>query len=68
MKLTPVQQADLMSASIRGVDKVDAVIRKLRKECPSAFHTNKTLPTRVFFHRPADETPCSGFVHVSTKC
>src|SRR5580698_1385965 len=62
MQLTAVQQADLISASNAGVDKVDAVIQKLKRECPNAFHTDNTLPTRVFFHRPADETPCVGFV------
>jgi len=47
MQLTAVQQADLISASNAGVDKVDAVIQKLKRECPNAFHTDNTLPTRV---------------------
>jgi uncharacterized membrane protein len=60
MKLTAIQQADLIGASNVGIDRVDAVIRKLKEECPSAFHTSTTLATRVFVHRPGDETPCRG--------
>jgi hypothetical protein len=67
MKLTLVQQADLISASNGGVERVDEVIRKLKRECPNAFHSSRTLPGRVFFHRPADETPCRGFVRASTE-
>jgi chemotaxis response regulator CheB len=66
MKLTAIQQADLIGASNGGVDRIDAVIQKLKEECPNAFHTNTTLATRVFVHRPAAETPCRGFVHGST--
>ena len=65
MKLSSIQKADLISASNAGVDTIDAVIQRLKQECPNAFHTANTLPNRVFFHRPAEETPCSGyFVHV----
>lgn len=67
MKLSPVHQADLINASNGGVERVDAVIRKLKRECPRAFHTNKTLPTRMFVHRPADETPCRGFIYGPKK-
>jgi hypothetical protein len=66
MKLTAAQQADLISASAEGGDSIDAVIRKLKQECPNAFHTSTTLPTRIFFHRPGAETPCRGFVNGSS--
>ena len=67
MKLNAVQQADLIIASNAGVDRIDAVVEKLKRECPAAFHTDTTLPTRVFFHRPAKEMPCRGFVRGATQ-
>ena len=67
MKLNAVQQADLIIAPNDGVDTIDAAIEKLKQECPTTFHTAATLPTRVFFHRPAKEMPRRGFVRGSTQ-
>jgi chemotaxis response regulator CheB len=67
MKLNAIQQADLITASDGGVDSIDAVIQKLKQECPTAFHTHTTLLTRVFFHRPAGETPYRSFVRSSAQ-
>ena len=67
MQLNAFQQAALITAANEGVDTIDAAIEKLKQECPTAFHTDTTLPTRVFFHRPAEEMPCRGFVRGSTQ-
>ena len=67
MKLTANQQANLVTAANGGVDSIDATIQKLRQECPTAFHTSSTLLTRVFFHRPAGETPYRSFIRGSAK-
>jgi hypothetical protein len=67
MKLNAMQQADLITAANRGVDNIDSTIRKLKEECPAAFHTNTSLLTRVFFHRPAGETPYRSFVRGSVQ-
>jgi hypothetical protein len=67
MKLNALQQADLITAAARGVDGIDEVIQKLKQECPTAFHTNTSLLTRVFFHRPAGEAPHRSFVRGSVE-
>ena len=67
MKLTANQQANLITAANGGVDSIDSIVQKLRQECPTAFHTNQSLLTRVFFHRPAGETPYRSFVRNSVR-
>jgi hypothetical protein len=67
MNLSEIQQANLIDASKAGVGRIDGVVRKLKRECPNAFHTNKTLAFRVFYHKPLGETPHRGFVHESTE-
>lgn len=67
MKLNANQQADLISAADSGVDSIDAMVERLKQECPTAFHTSSTLLTRVFFHRPAGETPYRSFIRGSAK-
>lgn len=67
MKLNANQQADLITAADSGVESIDAMVERLKQECPTAFHTNSTLLTRVFFHRPAGETPYRSFIRGSVK-
>ncbi|HZZ11747.1 MAG TPA: hypothetical protein VFE79_13750 [Paraburkholderia sp.] len=66
-RLNAFQQADLIHASHGGVDNIDATVQKLKDESPNAFHTNTTLLTRVFFHKPAGETPFRSFVRGLTQ-
>jgi hypothetical protein len=67
MKLTANQQANLITAADGGVDSINAMVEKLRQEWPTAFHTDTSLLTRVFFHKPAGETPCRSFVRNSVQ-
>jgi hypothetical protein len=56
------QRADLIDAARRGVSGINRTIQKLKRECPQAFHTDDTLASRIFYHRPPEHTPCRGFV------
>jgi hypothetical protein len=62
MKLNHSQKRELIKASKIGIDNIETTIRKLKEECPDAFHNDNTLLKRRFHHRPNKETPCYGFV------
>jgi hypothetical protein len=55
IKINAIEQARLLSAADGGVDSIDAMIQKLRGECPAALRANACLLTRVLFHRRAEE-------------
>jgi hypothetical protein len=56
------QRVALMHAARRGIRAIDGAIGVIKDENPNAFHTTNTLRTRVFFHKPADHTPCRRFI------
>lgn len=62
MMLDPFQRAALMNAVKCGIRGINGAIQMLKDECPNAFHTDDTLASRIFYHRPPDHTPCRGFV------
>ena len=62
MKISHPYQIELINASKIGIEHVEMIIEKLKAECPDAFHTDSTLETRRFHHKPTTETPCRGFV------
>lgn len=62
MKLNHSQKRELIKASQFGIEYIETTIRKLRDECPDAFHNDNTLLKRRFHHRPNVETPCFGYV------
>lgn len=62
MKLNQDQKRELINSAKFGVEFIDMTIKKLKVECPAAFHTSKTLAKRRFHHKPATETPCRDFV------
>jgi hypothetical protein len=67
MKLNAMLQADLITAANRGIDNINAMIQKLKEEYPVAFHTDTSVLTRVFFHRPAGDRPDRSFVRGSVQ-
>lgn len=62
MKLNHSQKRELIKASKTGVEDIETTIRKLKEECPDAFHNDNTLHKRRFHHRPNKETPHYGYV------
>jgi hypothetical protein len=62
MKISYPNQIELMNASKIGIEHIEMTIEKLKAEYPDAFHTDNTLGTRRFHHKPTTETPCRGFV------
>jgi hypothetical protein len=62
MKLNHSQKRELIKASRTGIDDIETAIRKLKEECPDAFHNDNTLLKRRFHHRPNKETPCHEYV------
>ncbi|MGA7782394.1 MAG: hypothetical protein WCA85_32410 [Paraburkholderia sp.] len=62
MKLNQSQKRELINSAKIGIEYVDMTIRKLKVECPDAFHTDSTLVKRKFQHRPNTETPCRNFL------
>jgi len=61
MKLSYPHQLELINALKIGIEHIDLTIKKLKAECPDAFHTDSTLGKRRFHHKPITETPCRGF-------
>ncbi len=41
---------------------IDAVIERMRRENPGAFHTDDTLRHRRFVHAPLHDIPHAGFL------
>jgi hypothetical protein len=62
VKLNQSQKRELINSAKVGVEYVDMTIRKLKVECPDAFHTDNTLMKRKFHHRPTTQTPCRNFL------
>jgi len=62
MKLNHSQKRELIKASKIGIEHIETTIRKLKEECPDAFHNDNTLLKRRFHHRPNVETPCHDYV------
>jgi hypothetical protein len=62
MYLTLLQRQDLREASAEGIKAVERQIELLQKANPQAFHTEQTLPLRIFHHEPPRPIPNSGFV------
>jgi len=62
MKLNHLQKRALIKASKSGIEHIETTVRKLKEECPDAFHNDSTLLKRRFHHRPNVETPCHGYV------
>jgi hypothetical protein len=62
VKLNRSQKRELIKASRTGIDDIETTIRKLKEECPDAFHNDNTLLRRRFHHRPNKETPCYRYV------
>jgi hypothetical protein len=61
MMISYPHRIELINASTIGIEHVELAIERLKVECPDAFHTDNTLGTRRFHHKPASETPYGGF-------
>ena len=42
---------------------LDALMEKIRKEEPLAFHNSATLRERVFINEPTQNIECKGFIY-----
>jgi hypothetical protein len=66
MMLDHRQRVILMRAAHCGIRAIDGAIRAIKDENPSAFHSNETLRSRIFYHEPPAHTPCRGFVRAGS--
>jgi Xaa-Pro aminopeptidase len=62
MALTQQERAALREAAVHKGIAVEEAIERLRRHHPEAFHTEDSLATRIFYHRPLRNEPHRSFV------
>ncbi|WP_155675192.1 hypothetical protein [Burkholderia territorii] len=55
----------LTDAAPFGIDRIDQVTARLRREYPDAFHSMDSLPERGFAHAPSGGTPHRWYAYQS---